>query len=147
MKSQAIPYLCVRDAARAIDFYTAAFGAREVMRLAEPGGRIGHAELDINGARVMLSDEFPEYGIHSPEKLGGTPVTISLTVPDADAMTRQAREAGGVVEREPTNEFYGDRSATIRDPFGHRWHVSHRIEELDAEEMQRRYDELMKTAK
>lgn len=147
MTTQAIPHLCVQDAPRAIEFYTAAFGAREVMRLSEPGGRIGHAELDIDGARIMLADEYPEYGITSPVSLGGTPVTISLTVADADAATRKAREAGATVEREPTDEFYGDRSATIRDPFGHRWHLSHRVETLTEAEMQRRYDELMKSAK
>jgi uncharacterized glyoxalase superfamily protein PhnB len=147
MKSQAIPYLCVQNAPGAIEFYTAAFGAREVMRLAEPSGRVGHAELDINGARIMLADEYPEYGITSPVTLGGTPVTISLTVANADDTTRQAKDAGATVEREPKDEFYGDRSATIRDPFGHRWHVSHRIETLSEEEMQRRYDELMKAAK
>jgi uncharacterized glyoxalase superfamily protein PhnB len=147
MTSQAIPHLCVKDASRAIEFYIAAFGAREVMRLEEPSGRIGHAELEIDGARIMLADEYPELGITSPLTLGGTPVTISLTVANADDATRQAREAGATVEREPTDEFYGDRSATIRDPFGHRWHLSHRVETLSHEEMQRRYDELMKAAK
>jgi uncharacterized glyoxalase superfamily protein PhnB len=147
MTSQAIPYLCVKDAPRAIAFYVAAFGAREVMRLEEPNGRIGHAELDIDGARLMLADEYPELGITSPITLGGTPVTISLTVANADHTARQAREAGGTIEREPKDEFYGDRSATIRDPFGHRWHVSHRVETLSAEEMQRRYDALMATGK
>jgi PhnB protein len=144
MTSQAIPHLCVKGAPRAIEFYVAAFGAREVMRLEEPSGRIGHAELEIDGARIMLADEYPELGITSPLTLGGTSMTISLTVANADDATRQAREAGATVEREPTDEFYGDRSATIRDPFGHRWHLSHRIETLSAEEMQRRYDELMK---
>ena len=147
MTTQAIPHLCVNDAARALAFYTAAFGAREVMRLSEPSGRIGHAELDIGGARLMLSDEYPELGIRSPLALGGTPVTISLTVKNADDTTRQAKEAGATVEREPKDEFYGDRSATIRDPFGHRWHISHRIETVSEEEMQRRYDELLKAGK
>jgi len=147
MTTQAIPHLCVQDAPRAIEFYIAAFGAREVMRLSEPSGRIGHAELDIDGARVMLADEYPEYGITSPLSLGGTPVTISLTVENADAATRKAREAGATVEREPTDEFYGDRSATIRDPFGHRWHLSHRVETLTEAAIPRRYDELMKAAK
>ena len=147
MKTQAIPHLCVNDAARALAFYTAAFGAREVTRLVEPSGRIGHAELDIDGARLMLSDEYPELGIRSPLALGGTPVTISLTVKNADDTTRQAKDAGATVEREPKDEFYGDRSATIRDPFGHRWHISHRIETVSEEEMQRRYDELLKAGK
>lgn len=137
------PYLCVQGAAQAIEFYSAAFGARELMRLNEPSGRIGHAELDIDGARLMLADEYPEYGILAPPTLGGSPVTISLQVVGVDEVVRQAAQAGASVEREPRDEFYGERAATIRDPFGHRWHIIEPIEELTPGEMQRRFDVLM----
>jgi len=136
-------YLCVSDAAKAIDFYAAAFGATEKFRLTEPGGRIGHAELDFGGITVMLSDEYPECGIREPKALGGTPVTIHLHVDDADALIGRCVEAGATLERAPQDEFYGERSGVIRDPFGHRWNIGHSIEEMSAEEMQRRYTALM----
>jgi uncharacterized glyoxalase superfamily protein PhnB len=138
------PYLHVRNAAGAIDFYTRAFGAREKLRLTEPGGRVGHAELDFGGMTLMLADEFPEYGIQGPQASGRTTVTIHLHVDDADEVIRRAAENGAVVEREPRDEFYGERSGVVRDPFGHRWGIGHSIEEVSPAEMQRRYDELMK---
>jgi uncharacterized glyoxalase superfamily protein PhnB len=137
------PYLCVTDANAAIDFYVAAFGAREKFRLTEPSGRIGHAELDFGGMTLMLSDEFPECGIRGATTIGATPVTIHLHVDDADAMIRQAVKLGATVEREPADAFYGERSGSIRDPFGHRWLIGHSIEEVAPEEMQRRYDTLL----
>lgn len=138
-------YLCVDDARQAIEFYGNAFGAREKYRLAEPGGRIGHAELDFDGTTLMLSEEFPEYGIRGPRALGGTPVTIHLHVDDADAVIQRAVAAGAQLEMAPEDRFYGERSGSIRDPFGHRWNIGHSIEEVTPEEMQRRYTESMKT--
>ena len=134
------PYLHVRDAAKAIEFYQEVFGATEKLRLNEPGGRIGHAELDFGGATLMLADEFPELGYRGPQSIGQTSVTIHLHVDDADAFIRRAAAAGATVEREPKDEFYGERSGVVRDPFGHRWNIGHSIEEVTAEEMQRRYD-------
>jgi len=137
-------YLCVDDARQAIEFYGNVFGAREKYRLAEPGGRIGHAELDFGGTTLMLSDEFPEYGIRGPRALGGTPVTIHLHVDDADAVIQRAVAAGAQLEMAPEDRFYGERSGSIRDPFGHRWNIGHSIEEVTPQEMQRRYTESMK---
>lgn len=138
------PYLHVRNAAQAIDFYTNAFGAKERFRLTEPGGRIGHAELDFGGMTLMLADEYPEFGIRGPQSIGGTSVSVHLHVDDADAAIRRAAKAGAVVEREPQDEFYGERGGVVRDPFGHRWNIGHNIEEVSPEEMQRRYTEIMK---
>jgi len=140
------PYLHVQDAARAIEFYTRAFGARETLRLTEPSGRIGHAELDFGGMTLMLADEFPEYGIRGPHAIGGTSITIHLHVDDADAVIRRAVEAGAAIEQEPRDQFYGERSGCLRDPFGHRWNVGHHIEEVSPDEMQRRYTALLEGA-
>ena len=136
-------YLCVDDAADAIAFYERAFGATEKMRLVEPGGRIGHAEIDLDGATVMLADEFPEIGVRSPTSIGGSPVTIHLHVDDADAVVDSAAQAGATVEMPPTDMFYGERTAVLRDPFGHRWNIGHAIEEVSPDEMQRRYNEMV----
>lgn len=133
------PYLHVRDAARAIEFYRAAFGATEKMRLNDPSGRIGHAELDFGGATLMLADEFPEHDITGPSSLGGTSVTLHLHVDDADAVIEQAVAAGAELLMEPTDHFYGERTGVVRDPFGHRWTVGHSIEDVTPDEMQRRY--------
>jgi PhnB protein len=140
------PYLHVQDAARAIEFYTRAFGARETLRLTEPSGRISHAELDFGGMTLMLADEFPEYGIRGPQAIGGTSITIHLHVDDADAVIRRAAEAGATIEQEPRDQFYGERSGCLRDPFGHRWNVGHHIEEVSPDEMQRRYTALLEGA-
>lgn len=136
------PYLRVGDAAAAIDFYVKAFGAREKYRLVEPTGRVGHAELDFGGMTLMLSDEFPEYGLGAARAGGDTAISIHLHVDDADAMIRRAVECGATVEREPEDAFYGERGGTVRDPFGHRWVIGHEIEKVSPEEMQRRYDAL-----
>lgn len=138
------PYLRVKDAGRAIDFYVRAFGASEKFRLTEPGGRIGHAELDFGGATLMLSDEYPELGCLGPQSIGGTSMSIHLHVDDCDRMIRQAAAEGAEVVREPSDAFYGERSGTVRDPFGHEWMIGHSIEQVTPEEMQRRYDALMK---
>ena len=136
-------YLHVRDAAKAIEFYKQAFGAEEKFRLQEPGtGRIGHAELTFAGTTVMLADEFPEYGIRGPETIGGTSVTIHLHVDDADEVVKRAAAAGATVEMAPTDQFYGERSGIVRDPFGHRWNIGHHIEDVSTEEMQRRYGKM-----
>ena len=133
-------YLHVEDAPKAIEFYTTVLGAKEKFRLSAPGGRIGHAELDFGCTTLMLADEFPEYGIKGPTAYGGTTVTIHLHVDDADAVIKRAAEAGATVEQEPSDQFYGERSGILGDPFGHRWNIGHRIEEVSPEEMQRRFD-------
>ena len=139
-------YLCVDNSEKAIEFYTKAFGAKEKFRLTEPSGRIGHAELDFGGATLMLSDEYPECGIRGPLAFGGTAVTIHIHVDNADEVIRSAVEAGATIEKEPTDAFYGERSGSIRDPFGHRWNIGHSIEEVSTDEMQRRYTEMMPTS-
>ena len=143
---EVFPYLCVRDAAKAIDFYVQAFGAREKFRLTEPSGRVGHAELEFGGATLMLADEFPEYGIVGPETIGGSSVTIHLHVDDADAVIASAVAAGAQVQMAPQDQFYGERSGRIRDPFGHSWNIGHSIETVTPDEMQRRYTALLKRA-
>lgn len=136
-------YLRIADAARAIDYYREAFGAKELFRLAEPSGRIGHAQLELGPTTLMLSDEYPEMGITGPGSLGGTTVTIHLHVDDADAVLARAEAAGGEVVRPAEDHFYGERSGTLRDPFGHEWNIGHEIEEVEPEEMQRRYTAMM----
>jgi uncharacterized glyoxalase superfamily protein PhnB len=135
-------YLCVRDARSAIDFYRRAFGAKEKFRLVEPGGKLGHAQLDFDGHTLMLSEEYPEMGVRSAETLGGTPITLHLHVDDADAWIERAVAAGATLERAPEDHFYGERSGTVRDPFGYRWLIGHAIEAVSPEEMQRRYTAL-----
>lgn len=136
-------YLCVPNAAQAIDFYTRVFGAREKLRLTEPSGRIGHAELDFGAGILMLADEFPEYGITAPRVGAAASVTIHLHVDNADEVIARAAEAGATIEVQPKDEFYGERSGCIRDPFGHRWSIGHQIESVSPAEMQRRYTELL----
>ena len=141
-----MPYLCCRDAARALDFYARALGAVETMRLAEPSGRIGHAEFRLGDAVIMLSDEYPEMKVLSPQALGGTPVATHLCVDDVDAFCARAVAAGATLRRPVADQFYGDRSGQLEDPFGHRWFVASRIENVSVAEMQRRYDAMMKGA-
>ncbi|MGH8175295.1 MAG: VOC family protein [Steroidobacter sp.] len=136
------PYLRVRDAAKAIEFYRRAFGAQELFRLTEPGGRIGHAEIKIGATTLMLSEEYPEMGIVGPQALGGTTFSMHLHVDDADAWIAKAVEAGATLVRPATDAFYGERSGTVRDPSGHEWLLGHQIEEVSTEEMQRRYTAL-----
>jgi PhnB protein len=140
-RASATPYLSIRNAAAALEFYKQAFGAIEVTRLIQPDGRIGHAEIDIEGARVMLADEFPEIGFKSPESLGGSSIHIRLEVKDVDSMARRAVGAGAAVVRPVEDQFYGDRSGQFRDPFGYTWSISTHKETLSTEEMQRRMDE------
>ena len=112
---QAIPYLACRNAAKALEFYAKAFGATEQMRMAAPDGKIGHAEIKIGNALIMLSDEYPEMKVQSPQTIGGTPVGIHIYVPDVDALNQRAIAAGAIVEREIANQFYGDRTVTLGD--------------------------------
>ena len=139
------PYLCCKDASRAIDFYQKALGAKEIMRLAEPGGRIGHAELEIAGATIMLVDEYPDYGVLSPTSIGGTPVRLHLYVDDVDGFVARAVAAGAKITRPVEDQFYGDRSGQIEDPSGHVWFVATRKEQVSADEIRRRFDALMRT--
>jgi len=132
------PYLIIRGAARALDFYKKAFGATELMRFPAPGGKIGHAEMKIGEGVVMLADESPEMGHNSPQTLGGTPITLMFYVADVDAQFAKALAAGGVVKQPLKDQFYGDRSGTVTDPFGHIWTIATHVEDVSAEEMQRR---------
>jgi PhnB protein len=132
------PYLIVKGAARALEFYKKAFNAQELYRMDAPGGRIGHAEIQIGDSRIMLSDEFPEMGARSPETLGGTPIGLCIYVENVDALFKQAVAAGGKEERPVKDQFYGDRSGTLRDPFGHQWTVATHKEDVSPEEMARR---------
>ena len=126
-----------------IRFYERAFGATEKYRLVEPSGRIGHVELDFGGTIVMLSDEYPEYGLRGPKAIGGTTFSIHLHVDNADAAIDRAVAAGAELVRAPSDAFYGERGGTVRDPFGHEWMIGHSIEDVTPEEMQRRYTKLM----
>jgi PhnB protein len=132
------PYLYVSDARRAIEFYRTAFGAAELLRMDGPGGRIGHAELQIGGSRVMLADEHPEMGVRSPGAYGGTPVSFLLYVEDVDRVFRAAIDAGAKELRPIENRFYGDRSGMLQDPFGHQWMIATHVEDVAPEELQRR---------
>jgi PhnB protein len=137
-------YIAVKNAPKAIEFYQRAFGAKEKFRLVEPSGRVGHAELDFDGTTLMLSDEYPECGVAGPQGLAAVPVTIHLHVDDADEFLRRAVAAGAELVRPAQDQFYGERSGTLRDPFGHRWNIGHHLEDVTPAEMQRRYDEVMK---
>jgi PhnB protein len=138
------PYLIVKDAARALEFYKKAFGAKETMRMAGPGGKIGHAEIRIGNSAVMLADEFPQMGASSPQTLGGSPVGLMIYVEDVDSRFNQAVAAGATVERPLKDQFYGDRSGTLVDPFGHKWTIATHKEDVSPEEMQRRSEAFMK---
>lgn len=141
---EVFPYLRLRGAAEAIEFYKRAFGATEVLRLAEPSGRIGHAEIKIGDVVIMLSDEYPEHGICGPETLGGTTFAMHLHCNNVDALMERAVQAGATVVRPAQDQFYGERSGVIRDPFGHEWLLGHSIEQVSPDEMQRRYTEILK---
>jgi PhnB protein len=134
------PYLIVKDAPRAIEFYARAFGAIERYRLAEPSGKVGHAELAIGGGTIMLADEYPDFGALAPPTIGGTPVALHLYVDDVDAVVARAETAGAIVLRPLTDEFFGDRVAMLADPFGHKWHLATHKEDVSPAEMQRRMD-------
>jgi len=136
---EVIPYLCIKGAAKAIDFYKQAFGAKETFaRITDSTGRVGHAEIQIGGSTIMLADEHPEIGVVGPPTLGGSPVSFMVIVPDVDAMVGRAVAAGGTITRPVENRFYGHRNGEITDPFGYRWTLSTRVEDLSEEEVHRR---------
>jgi PhnB protein len=139
---QVIPQLRVRGAAAAIEFYQRAFGAVEVMRLEEESGRIGYAELRLGDVELALSDEYPEYGAVGPATLGSAGVALGLYVPDADATFAAAITAGATERMPMRDEFYGDRTGSVVDPFGHWWNIATRKEEVSPEEMRRRFKAL-----
>jgi PhnB protein len=132
------PYLIVSDAARAIDFYTHAFGASLTLRLDAPGGKIGHAELKIGDSIIMLADEFPEMGAHGPQTIGESPVHLHLYVADVDAVFARALSAGAAEAVPIKDHFYGDRSGNLTDPFGHSWTIATHVEDVSPDELARR---------
>jgi uncharacterized glyoxalase superfamily protein PhnB len=140
---QVFPYLVVRDAPAAIEFYKRIFGAEETMRLAEPGGRVGHAELKMGAAMVMIAEEHADRGVLSPLAYGGSGSFLHLHVANVDDMTARAAEAGAKILVEPKTQFYGERSSKIQDPFGHVWMLGQHIEDVAPDEMQRRYTKLL----
>jgi PhnB protein len=135
---QVSPYLVVDDGVKAIDFYTQVLGATERMRMPAPGGKVGHAELQFGDSVVMLADEFPEMGAVSPKTVGGSPVTLGVYVEDVDKTFDAAVQAGSKALRPVENQFYGDRSGQIEDPFGHKWSISTHIEDVPPDEMAKR---------
>jgi PhnB protein len=138
-----MPYLAVHDAAAALEFYQQVFGARERMRMPAPGGRVGHAEIEIGDSCIMLADEYPEIGFRSPKSIGGTPVNLHLYVEDVDAMVEQAVAAGAKEVRPVKDQFYGDRTGTVEDPFGHVWHIATHKKDVSADELKRGAAEAM----
>lgn len=136
------PYLTVKSAAKAIDFYRQAFNAEEAMRFNLPDGRIAHAEVRIGGAVVMLHDEAPEWKALSPTTIGDSASSIMLYVNDVDAVVKRAVEAGATLVMEVSDQFYGDRAGAVKDPFGHKWHVATHIEDVAPDEMRRRADKM-----
>jgi PhnB protein len=134
----ATPYLIIRGAADAIEFYRKAFGATELFRFPAPDGKIGHAEIKIGDSPIMLADEYPEMGYKGPQTLGGSPVSIMIYVEDVDTVFNRAVSSGASVKEAVQDKFYGDRMGTLTDPFGHVWHISTHKEDVSVEEMQRR---------
>ena len=132
------PYLAVEDAARAIEFYTRAFGAKESVRMDAPGGKIGHAELEIGDSRIMLSDPFPQASTKPPKELGGTSFSVMMYVEDVDAAFKRAVDAGATVSMELADMFWGDRFGSVTDPFGHSWSLATHVEDVPPEEMAER---------
>jgi PhnB protein len=132
------PYLSVQGAADAIAFYKKAFGAKEIMRMPGPRGTIGHAEVQIGGSRIMLADESPEMNFRSPRAIGGTPVTIHLYVEDVDKVAKKAVAAGAKLLRPVAEQFYGDRSGSLEDPFGHVWHIATHVKDIATKELKKR---------
>lgn len=141
----ATPYLIVKGAADAIEFYKRAFGATELFRMADPQGRVGHAEIKIGNSVIMLADEHPSMGYRGPGALGGSPVSILLYVEDVDDVFERAVKAGAKSRRAVENQFYGDRSGTLEDPFGHVWTISTHVEDVPPEELKRRAEAAFKS--
>jgi len=141
------PYLIVRDGAAAVAFYQTVFGARLRMKLDGPGGKVGHAELEIGNSVVMLADEHPEMGALAPPSVGGTPVGLHLYLDEVDAVAKKAVANGAILKRPVENQFYGDRLGSIVDPFGHLWHISTHVEDVAPDEIARRAAALARGAK
>jgi PhnB protein len=137
-----IAYLTVADAPAALALYAELFGFKETLRLALPDGRLGHAELELEGSRLYLASAFPEAGLVGPEDGRGTSVSLCLSVAYVDAQVERARAAGCTIEAEPRTEFHGARSAKLSDPFGHRWLLEQRLEQLSNDEIRRRFEAL-----
>jgi PhnB protein len=133
-----IPYLSIDGAAKAIDFYTRVLGATERMRMDAPGGKIGHAELEIGKSLIMLADVFPEAGNTAAKPGAGSPVSIMVYVEDVDAVVQKAVDAGATLTRKVEDQFYGDRAGQIVDPFGHKWFIATHVEDVPPEEMAKR---------
>ena len=142
----ATPYLIVKGAANAIDYYKRAFGATELFRMADDKGTVGHAEIKIGDSVIMLADETPGAVCHTPRSLGGSSVGMMIYVDDVDTVFKRAVEAGGKSLRPLTNQFYGDRSGTLEDPYGHVWTVATHVEDVPPEELKRRAQQAMKSA-
>jgi PhnB protein len=140
---QVIPYLSVDGAEQAIAFYTSVLGAKERMRMPAPGGKVGHAELEIGKSVVMLADVFPDMGNPAPGALGGTPVSVMVYVKDVDDVFKRAIDAGAKADRPVENQFYGDRAGQFTDPFGHKWFVATHVEDVPPEEMEKRMAAVM----
>lgn len=138
-------HLIVKDAAGAIAFYARAFGARELYRLVEPGGKVGHAELMIGNSRIMICDEYPDFGALGAATIGGSPIKLLIYVDDADAVMRQAVAAGATELRPVKNQFHGDRSGMVLDPFGLSWSIATPVEDVSPDEMQRRFSAALAT--
>lgn len=141
------PYLTIKHGAKALEFYKKAFGATETFKLMMPDGRLGHAEIRLGDSLIMLSDEFPEYGGKAPETLGGSPVSIHLYVEDVDALFKRALAAGAKERKPVMDQFYGDRSGQLEDPFGHLWWVATHKEDVPSAELQRRVQEMFAAKK
>jgi PhnB protein len=141
----ATPYLIVKGAADAIEFYKRAFGATEMLRMADPQGRVGHAEIRIGDSVIMLADEHPAMGYRGPRALGGSSVSILLYLDDVDAVFERAVKAGAKALRPVANQFYGDRSGTLEDPFGHVWTIATHVEDVPPDELKRRAEAVMKS--
>ncbi len=140
------PYLIVKGAAAAIEFYEKAFGAAEIMRLPGPDGKLGHAEIQIGDSRIMLADEHPEMSAHAPQSPGSSGVGLCLYVENVDDVVARAVDAGATIQRPLKDQFYGDRSATLEDPFGHVWTVATHVEDITPDEIQRRMEAMVKQA-
>ena len=132
------PYLIIRNAAAALEFYKQAFNAEELFRLEMPGDKIGHAEMKIGDSIVMLADEVPERDLLSPESLGGSAVNLMIYVEDVDARYKQAIDAGATIVSDVQDQFYGDRSGCLKDPFGHGWTIATHVEDMTPEEVKQR---------
>ncbi|MGD1215875.1 MAG: VOC family protein [Terriglobales bacterium] len=140
------PYLIIKGAAKAIDYYKNVFGATEVVRMAGPDGRVGHAELQIGDSHIMLADEFPEMGHRSAESIGASPVSLLVYIPDCDKVVAKAVAGGAKVLKPVEDQFYGDRSGFIQDPFGHLWGIATHIEDVSPKEMEERAKKAMQAA-